>query len=321
MVNRNSITGQLVAAFLLGAAVVGLAVWTHQFWQVRTCDAKLTSPVLCKARQISPKREYAELDQQIAQFLQNKHNQGLLRYGSVYFRDLDSGPIFGINPQQEFVAASLLKVPVLMTFLKYTEDNPTLLKQVVHSPAEFDETQFVLPPKEVLQPDTDYTVEELLRRMIVYSDNRASMMLEDYAKANLSDVREPVLQTLVELGLLPRADSNNRYFASVKELASMLRVLYTVGYLSSEMSEYALNLLSKSDFHDGLVAGIPNGIKVAHKFGVTQDKDYIELHDIGIVYGPKNHYLIAVMTDGKDIEDNAKIIAEISRMVWEATQK
>jgi beta-lactamase class A len=321
MVNRNSITGQLVAAFLLGAAVVGLAVWTHQFWQVRTCNAQTTSPTLCRARQITAKKEYTNLQQQIKQLIQTKQDQGSLKSVSVYFRDLDAGPIFEVNQYQDFIGASLLKIPVMLTFLKYADTDPNLLKQVVRTPAKFDQIQVLYPPKDPVLPNTDYTVETLIKKMITQSDNQAGLALENYAQQHLTDFREPISQTLVELGMLPRTDNNQHYFINIKEMASMIRAIYNASYLSLTMSRYALNLMSETDFKDGLVSGVPTGIRVAHKFGLAEGDRYLGINDIGIVYGPRFHYLLGVMTNGISIEEDSKTVSEISRMVWEATQK
>jgi hypothetical protein len=41
-----------------------------------------------------------------------------------------------------------------------------------------------------------------------------------------------------------------------------------------------------------------------------------QLHDCGIVYYPHKPYLLCVMTRGKSSDDNSKMIAEISKLVY-----
>jgi beta-lactamase class A len=96
-----------------------------------------------------------------------------------------------------------------------------------------------------------------------------------------------------------------------------IRVLYNASYLSREMSEKALDYLLASDYKDGLVAGLPPGTQVAHKFGEYEREDMNQLHDCGIVYYPRHPYILSVMTRGSDKQMMADTIAEISRLIYE----
>ncbi len=44
--------------------------------------------------------------------------------------------------------------------------------------------------------------------------------------------------------------------------------------------------------------------------------DYRELHDCGIIYYPRNPYLLCIMTKGQDFAKLSKIISDISSMVY-----
>ena len=102
--------------------------------------------------------------------------------------------------------------------------------------------------------------------------------------------------------------------------ARFLRILYNSTYLSRDLSEKALELLSSTDFRSGLVGGIPSDINVAHKFGQYSDgtsTDPIELHDCGIIYFPKNPYLLCIMTRGTtDLSVLETVIKKISSSVY-----
>jgi len=101
--------------------------------------------------------------------------------------------------------------------------------------------------------------------------------------------------------------------------AGLYVVLYNTGYLSKERSQLALTLLSQSTFREGLVAGVPEGTSVAHKFGrkVFDDGQDSHLHDCGIVYHPSMSYILCVMTTGTDYENEKRAIAEVSQAVYE----
>ena len=85
-----------------------------------------------------------------------------------------------------------------------------------------------------------------------------------------------------------------------------------------------METLVNVDFRDGLVAGVPGNIEVAHKFGEREvDSQQTQLHDCGIVYYPKRPYLLCVMTRGQHTDDGAvdeqklqAIIKEVSTIVY-----
>jgi beta-lactamase class A len=66
-----------------------------------------------------------------------------------------------------------------------------------------------------------------------------------------------------------------------------------------------------------LVAGVPAGIPVAHKFGETgQVGGERQLHDCGIVYYPNSPYILCIMTRGNNFEELPNIIKQISSEVY-----
>jgi hypothetical protein len=83
------------------------------------------------------------------------------------------------------------------------------------------------------------------------------------------------------------------------------------------MSQFALELLSETTFQGGITAGVPEGTRVAHKFGYTVMEEG-QLHDCGIVYHPKMSYILCVMTSGDDQQKKNEAIIALSRMVHDA---
>ena len=94
--------------------------------------------------------------------------------------------------------------------------------------------------------------------------------------------------------------------------------MYNSSFLNSDNSEKLLEILSESSFQNGLRQGVPENIKIAHKFGereITLDKK--QLHDCGVIYYPSNPYLLCVMTQGKDYKELERILGHISKEVYE----
>lgn len=59
-----------------------------------------------------------------------------------------------------------------------------------------------------------------------------------------------------------------------------------------------MSILAQAKYPDGLTAGLPKNVTVAHKFGehVNGDPkrgiDSVELHDCGVIYGPNLPYFL-----------------------------
>jgi beta-lactamase class A len=112
-------------------------------------------------------------------------------------------------------------------------------------------------------------------------------------------------------------DDNNS--TTVHGYSGFFRILYNASYLNRQMSEKALQLLSHEDFSQGIRAGVPKGIVVAAKFGEFESGNHGEqkqLHEFGIVYHPKGHYILGVMTQGHDFARQTEIIRDVSALVY-----
>jgi beta-lactamase class A len=233
---------------------------------------------------------------------------------SVYFRDLNNGPRFGIHEDQVFFGASLLKVPVMIAILHIANYQHDLLDQKLSYSKPNVNAYTTEQSNDVIKPNTQYTIRELLKAMIADSDNNAAYLLvEKISSSSLPSNSNAFL----DLGMA-RMMSGEMDSLSLQSYANLFAILYNTWYLSDGMSQYALELLSQSTFKQGLVAGVPEDIKVAHKFGIHAfEEEQSELHDCGIIYHPTTPYVLCVMTSGTKIEDEAASIAEISRLVYD----
>lgn len=238
--------------------------------------------------------------------------KGLADEVSVYFRALGDGAWFSVGDTELFSGGSLLKVPILIAALKLAEHDPQFLsrKVRVEVPADANQPAFY-KPREEAQNGREYAIEELLRLMIVHSDNRATLALDGYLDPGL------VNDVMRDLGVGFHTGDMVGGNVSVLSYAGFFRVLYNASYLGREMSEKALEYLSQADFPQGLQAGIPPGVPAAQKFGefgIAGGK--VQLHDCGIVYHPSRPYILCVMTRGGAQPNQAGVIAEISRLVF-----
>jgi beta-lactamase class A len=233
---------------------------------------------------------------------------------SVYYRDLMDGPWFGVNEHRKYDPASMMKVPVMIAWLKRAERDPRVLQESF----TFDESAYPgswqrLPPDRTLAQGGRYTVDQLLRYMLAYSDNRAMWLLFGALKPEeLNDVLDSM-----DVTNDPDDTSNSM---SVLGYSGFFRILFNASYLNREMSEKALELLALQDFPQGIIAGVPRGVTVASKFGETspaQRGGEAQLHEFGIVYAPSGPYILGIMTVGHDQSAQAGVLRDLSALVYE----
>lgn len=302
--------------------ILGLAVGAYLNSESFKCNKNILSHInpdlVCSDRITIQKYSYTKLKHQLNDFINQELNDKVVSNVSIYFRDLQNGPILGINEHELFSPASLLKLPLLLTYynLRDKSDNNLFNKTIVVDDSSYVLTQNI-PPSQYAKPGQEYTIKQLLDYMIKYSDNNAYFALLDYIERSYPD-EDLLKETYTDLGILdPRSITDN--VVSVKLYGSIFTQLYNSSYLNKkESSEEILNILSQVDYKDGLIAGVPKGTVVAHKFGErTNIKGSLDqLHDCGIVYYPNNPYLLCVMTRGDDFTKLPGVIESISSMVY-----
>lgn len=268
---------------------------------------------------------YSELNNLINNLIK-KYN---LQTASVYYRDLNNGPWYGYNEKGYFAPASLMKLPIMISLLKYAEDNPVILeKKVIIEQKDVDKVlEQNIKPKKSVQVGTSYSMLDLVNYMIRESDNVAfSAVIENFPEQQYTN------ETFQQVGVDAKIE-NSQLVLRTKDYAGFFRVLYNASYLNKDNSELALKILSESSFNNGLVARLPKDIIVAHKFGerdfegnglnldlVTQG-GVKQMHDCGIVYYPQKPYILCVMTRGTDLKNQANFIADISSFIYEKISK
>jgi beta-lactamase class A len=229
---------------------------------------------------------------------------------SVYLRDLNDGPWIGVNSDDDFIGGSLLKVPMLISYLKLAESDPALLgKEVEYGQQLTSNVQYFSPSKQI-EPGNTYTIEELLEYMIEYSDNNAAELLFQNIDPGEFD------KVFAAMGL-GDPDPNNPYDVNTKTYAGFFRILFNASYLTKADSEKALAMLSRSEFDKGIQAGLPGSITVSHKFGIRSDGGVNQFHDCGIVYYPGRPYLLCVMSRGGSFDGMSASVGEVSKYVYD----
>jgi beta-lactamase class A len=247
---------------------------------------------------------------QLQALIRTDRENGILYQASVYIRDLETGEWTSVNEEEGYHPGSLIKVPMLIYYLKEAEREPGILNRTLTLPPGVEGVPSQTFRGTEVQEGKAYTVRELLKFMVSYSDNRATMLLNGSC-----DVPR-FKKIFTDLGLQEPDVTDTNYAMTIRDYSVFMRVLYNATYLNAEHSDFALDLLTQSSFQIGLQSRLPGGVTSARKFGEYMHDRKRELHESGIVYCNKKPYLITVMTKGYNSQTLAEFIGTVSDMVY-----
>lgn len=246
---------------------------------------------------------------------------------AVAYYDLATGATFARNERMVFHAASTMKVPVMLGIFEAVTRGELRLEQPVMVRNQFvsilDGSAYALESREDSDPalydeiGRELPLENLVRRMIVRSSNLATNIVIELIGA------KRVMSLMKEIGatdiqVLRGVEDDKAYHAGMNNTVTahdLMLVFKTLGErkaISAEASTMMIEVLTAQEFNDGIPGGLPKGTPVAHKTGSIT----AIAHDAGLV---DSQYVLVVLTKGfKKTDDAEKVIAEISRIVWES---
>lgn len=283
---------------------------------VRAGENKYTNPLLECDQSQAVFTELKPFKNKINDTIINLKQNNNITDISLYFRDLNNGPWFGIGEDASFAPASLLKVPLAIAYYKHAESNPGFIQKTVTYKGpdpSWPNVQQTILPKQTLTVGQTYSMEELVKRMLAYSDNQSYYLL--FTNIQMDDL----VKVYDDFGLnINGSSETDGSIVTVKNYSSFFRMLFNASYLNQADSEKVLSFLAETDFQDGLVGGVPEQTAVAHKFGERElgDSQLDQIHDCGIVYYPQHPYLLCVMTKGTNIQDEENAIKQLSSAVY-----
>ena len=224
----------------------------------------------------------------------------------TYVRNLASGVGGGSNADRRFPAASLAKLPILVEVYKqqrlkrFSWDDQLTIRQ-----DQWADGSGVLQAR----VGQSLAVSELLRLMIVESDNIAANVLSDLVGTdNLNE-------TMAALGLrgtrIPDRRENAPPITNAEDMGRLLELIATGRLVDAQTSEEAVRLLEQKQRQSWLADGLPWWGKLAHKWGDLPNAR----HDAGIIYTPHNQIVIVVLTEHSNAAAAADQIRGISRRV------
>ncbi len=246
----------------------------------------------------------------IREYINQQSQNGTIFQASMYLRDLETGEWTSVNEAENYHPGSLIKVPMLIYYLKKSESDPTILDKKLKMGDEFRGVPNQTYTDKSIEKNKEYSVRELLKYMVSYSDNNATYLLNNNCN------EEEFKKVFTDMGLVLKDVHDTSYTISVRNYSIFIRVLYNATYLNSKNSDYALSLLSQSSFNLGMSSKLPKDVGIAHKFGETKMDGKRELHESGIIYCNHRPYQLTIMTKGYNPMKLAGFISSVSDTIF-----
>ena len=236
---------------------------------------------------------------------------------SIYLKDHRSGKLWMHHPADLLPAASLIKVPVMISAFYKIRDGQLAL----------DERMAITRRNRVggsgslkWRPDgTKLTVRELLVHMINESDNTATKMVLDRLGINYVQQQFPRMGLLYtgiyEEGMSIKGGRvMHENYTTAREMTSLMDKIYMGEAVDKVSSEVMLEILKKPKaVASRLAKGMPTGWEIAHKTGLLRQA----CHDSAIFLTPHGDYAITVLTGQNRSYSTAKdFITKVAKVTF-----
>lgn len=225
---------------------------------------------------------------------------------SLYFEYLFTGTSIRLGSDSELVAASLMKIPLVMDLYKAAELGRVDLNQQV----EVKQNQLDRGYGELWKrgAGTKLTLREAAAMTLTYSDNTAAHVIQDNMVGTLAEEEASIAQLDVPFDL----SEDEHIVINARAYASFLKCLYLSCYLSKGDSQAILSALVNAP-RERISKTIPASIPVAHKIGTFSEGTQ---SDCGIIYAAQRHYLLCVMLQLPQQEADAHF-ERISQIIYQ----
>lgn len=250
---------------------------------------------------------------------------------AVYFRTLDGTAQWSSRAGEPFHAASTMKIPVMIELFHQVQqgklklDDTLLIKNEFHSIVDGsiytlsadDDSESTLYHSE----GQTRTLRQLCDLMITVSSNFATNLMIE--KLGVENIRTTVHQLGADGMNVLRGVEDSKAFekglnntTTATGLGVLLQAIAGGKAVDPESSRQMVEILEQQKFNEGIPAGLPSGILVAHKTGeITKIH-----HDAAIVYAKRPYVLVILVRGLPQIKDSSALMAAISREFYQASQ-
>lgn len=230
-------------------------------------------------------------------------------------RNLKTGQVWSHREKEYIRSESLIKVFIMMEAVKRIKNGSLSVDSEIPVQADdvvpFSVLEFIKP--------RNYHLEELLRLMIVYSDNTATNVLMDFL--GTGSINSSIRDAGFEKSVLQRkmmdfgsAEEGRENYTTPEEMADFMERLYEQRMLGGIYDDLMLDIMKGQCDETMMREHLPDEIIIARKSGELDGLN----HDIAIVYGEKCDYIYAFFVWGACSNNEARaIIGDTSKIVYD----
>lgn len=239
---------------------------------------------------------------------------------TVYYKNLVTGEILDYNGNVPMMAASVIKIPILVETFRQIQAG-RLKKDQLYVLEEGDK----LPSCGCLNrmhAGMNLTVQDLYNLMIILSDNTATNIL-----IRLLGGMEEINGSLAKMGyqtcrvnrLLFDSEASDKgieNYVSAAEIADMLEKMYRGELIDRASSQEMLEIMKSQRLKNKIPFYFQGCVPIAHKTG----EDNGITHDVGIIFG-RQPFLLCCMSNETDCPLFNRFIQKLAWSLYRETEK
>lgn len=235
----------------------------------------------------------------------------------VFIKDLKTGKTYEKNADEQFVTASLIKMPIMAATFHAIEENKLSLDSTIalrpwHLRGGSGHLQYARVGRR-------FRVSDLLYRMITESDNTATAIFLDrlgYEYFNREFLDFGLVTTKVNptgMSLDDHVNPTLDNYTTAREMGMLLEKTYTHELASYGHCDLMLEWMKHAEGRARLARFLPKTWRLARKGGLLRKN----CHDVGIVFTPKTDYVICVLTGkNRDYKHAIGLIANVGQTAY-----
>ncbi len=249
---------------------------------------------------------------------------------AIAYKDLSSGNKILYNEKVNFHAASTMKTPLMIEVFNQIKKNKFNLYDSILVINQFksivDDSFFSLSDIEDSEKDLyEYLGEKksiysLVFDMITVSSNFATNLIIDYVgvenvnntmrKIGANDIN--VLRGVEDIKAFEKGLNNT---TTAYDLMIIFEKLAEGEIIDKFSSRKMIEILLNQKYKDKIGLYLPKNARIASKDGIISSS----VHDSGIIFLPdgRKYILVILSKNLSDVENASKLIAEISKLIYE----
>ncbi len=250
---------------------------------------------------------------------------------AIAFQDLNRPEnVFLLNENEQFHAASTMKVPVMIEIYHQASQGQLALTDSILVKNKFesivDYSTYEMNIAEDSEPSLytkigkQMTLFDLMNQMIISSSNLATNILIDEVGAknvNASMQRLGAYNTEVLRGVEDQKayDLGLNNMTTAKDLMTILKSIALPLGETTQDQIAMIDVLKAQEFNDIIPRFLPGDVQVAHKTGSITGLH----HDVGIIYLPngETYVLVLLSKNLKNFDQGTLTLAKISQLFYE----